>query len=62
MRWDEITISNPDTGDQETFKTIAEAKKQAKKENYTPVYIDLYDEFGIVDDIRINNKGRRLLK
>ena len=52
-KYDEISISDPDTGDVEVFQTIREAKTEAKKKKYRPVYIHLYDEMGIIDDIEI---------
>lgn len=57
-------ISDPLTGDQEDFKTLHEAKKAAKTRDYTPVYIDHYDEneSDIVGDTKVNNPGKTLIK
>jgi hypothetical protein len=52
-KWNEISIADPNTGDVEVFQTIREARAAAKKRNYKPVYINLYDEEGIQDDIEI---------
>lgn len=53
------TINDPRTGDCEDFTRKAEAIKEAKKKDYTPVFIDLYDEdeHDIIGDIQIDNKN-----
>jgi hypothetical protein len=61
MKWHEIAVSHPETGHVESFNSIREARTFAKKQDYTPVYIDLYDENGIQDDIRVDVKGARII-
>lgn len=56
-KWNEISIADPISGHVEIFSTIKEAKTFARKQDYSPVYINLYDEDGIVDDIEITNKN-----
>lgn len=59
----DYTITHPETGHQDTYDTLAEAKRMARKEDYTPVFIDEYDleENDIITDYRIDNKGKRLI-
>lgn len=55
------SINNSETGDQEDFTTKREAIKEAKKKDYTPVYVDIYDEeeANIIGDFKVHNKGKR---
>ncbi len=55
-KYHEISISDPNTGHVEIYNTIREARDEARKMPYSPVYINLYDEYGIIDDIAIVNK------
>lgn len=57
------TINDPRTGDCEDFDTKATAMREAKSKDYTPVFIDIYDEIehDIVDDIRVDNPGKLLI-
>lgn len=50
------TINDPRNGNFEDFTRKADAIRAAKRKDYTPVYIDLYDEDeqDIIDDIRID--------
>lgn len=58
------TINHPVTGDCEDFTTLAKAKKEAKKQPYTPVFIDIYDEDEgeLVGDVQVNNPGKEIIK
>lgn len=57
------TISDPRDGSTEDFRTKPEAVKEAKKKDYTPVFIDIYDqdEQDIIGDIRVDNKDVELI-
>lgn len=55
-KWNEISIHDPLSGDQEKFLSIQEAKRAARKKNYTPVFIDLFDENGIEESVKVENK------
>lgn len=57
----DYNIHDPITGDSETFATLAAAKKEAKKKDYTPVFIDIYDwdEANTIGDVRVDNPGKR---
>lgn len=50
------TVNDPRTGDYEDFNTKRAALSYAKKQSYTPVFIDIYDndQQDIVDDIRVD--------
>lgn len=59
------TINNPITGDDRDFETLAEARRFAKKQNYTPVFIDLRED-GPDSDLsdksyRVENPGKQEL-
>ena len=62
MKWHEIAVSHPETGHVDSFNSIKEARAFAKKQDYTPVFIDLYGDNGIEQDIRVDVKGVRLIK
>ncbi len=61
MKYDEIAINDPISGEVETFTSIRAARAAAKRKSYTPVYIDLYDENEIIDDIRVDIPGAKVV-
>lgn len=58
-----FTINDPRTGDAEDFTTLAAARREAKKKDYTPVFIDEYDneEQDIVTDYRVDVPGAEVI-
>jgi len=53
--YDEITIMHPETGEMNSYSTVKQAKKAAKGMNYSPVFINLYNEIELVDEIKVTN-------
>jgi len=57
------TINDPVTRDCEDFTSLAKAKKEARKKEYTPVFIDIYDEDEdeLVGDVKVDNEGATII-
>ena len=55
------TICNPETDDCRDFHNKAQAIRFAKKQDYTPVFIDITEseQGNSYDYIKIENKGKR---